>query len=337
MSLLDVRELKKHYPIRRGPFGRVAGWVRAVDGVSFHLDEGETLGLVGESGCGKTSLVQTILLLEEPSGGEILYEGRPLTPRDARRLRRRVQVVFQDPYTSLPPRMRVGDIVADALRIHRVGDEKTIDDRVRSLFAEVGLPWQRARMYPFQFSGGQRQRVGIARALAIDPAAVLADEAVSALDVSVQAQILNLLKDLQERHRLAFIFVSHDLGVVRFMSRRIAVMYLGKIVELADSGELHAHPLHPYTRALLSAVPSLSRGRQRIRLRGEPPSPTSPPSGCSFHPRCPIAQSICATETPLLREWLPGHFAACHFALEPVPKQVPVAQVRTDERPISRR
>jgi oligopeptide/dipeptide ABC transporter ATP-binding protein len=318
--LLEVRDLTKYFPIRKGLLGRAVGYVRAVDGVSFALERGETLGLVGESGCGKSTLVQTILFLERPTSGQILFRGKPLTERDARELRRQVQVVFQDPYTSLPARMRVGDIVADPLLIHRVADGPTIGHRVRQLLREVGLGPDAARRYPYQFSGGQRQRIGIARALAIQPALVMADEAVSALDVSVQAQILNLFKDLQARHELTYIVVSHDLGVVRYMSRRIAVMYLGKIVELAPADELHARPLHPYSRALLSAVPSLQRGRrERIRLRGEPPRASDPPPGCAFHPRCPIAQEICARETPELQEWLPGRFAACHFALSDLP------------------
>lgn len=316
MALLQVRDVKKHFAVRKGVFGRTMGYVRAVDGVSFTLDEGETLGLVGESGCGKSTLVQTILHLQWPTSGAILFRGKPLTPTDIRKLRRQVQVVFQDPYTSLPPRMRVGDIIADPMRIHKTGDRRTIARKVAQLMHEVGLKPDRARHFPFQFSGGQRQRVGIARALAIDPELVMADEAVSSLDVSVQAQVLNLFKDLQQRHRLTYIFVSHDLGVVRYMSRRIAVMYLGKIVELAPAGELYERPLHPYTRALLSAVPSITGHRaSRTRLKGEPPKPTDPPPGCAFHPRCPIAKAICSTETPELKEWLPGHFAACHFAL----------------------
>ena len=319
MPLLEVRDLRKHFPIRGGLLGRTVGHVRAVDGVSFTLEEGETLGLVGESGCGKSTLVQTILYLERPTSGEILYRGEPVTEREAKGLRRHFQVVFQDPYTSLPPRMKVGDIIADPLRIHGTRDASKITQRVRQLMQEVGLKPERASHYPFQFSGGQRQRIGIARALSIEPELVMADEAVSALDVSVQAQILNLLKDLQERHRLTYIFVSHDLGVVTYMSRRIAVMYLGKIVELAPTADVHRQPLHPYTRALLSAAPSLKgRRADRTRLRGEPPKPSDPPPGCAFHPRCPIAQAICSSQTPDLKEWLPGHFAACHFALAEV-------------------
>ena len=319
MPLLEVRDLKKHFTTRKRLFGHAFAQVRAVDGVSFVLNEGETLGFVGESGCGKSTLVQAILYLERPTAGEIRYRGKLITERSAHDLRRHAQIIFQDPYTALPPRMKVGDILADPLRIHRLGDSKAIAQRVRQLMQEVGLRPERAGHYPFQFSGGQRQRIGIARALITAPELVMADEAVSALDVSVQAQILNLLKDLQERHRLTYIFVSHDLGVVQHMSQRIAVMYLGKIVELAPTDEVHRRPLHPYTRALHSASPSLIKSRTgRIRLRGEPPNPSDPPPGCSFHPRCPIAQAICSQQTPELKEWLPGHFAACHFALAEV-------------------
>ncbi|MEA2525119.1 MAG: peptide/nickel transport system ATP-binding protein, partial [Thermomicrobiales bacterium] len=270
---------------------------------------------VGESGCGKSTLVKTLLYLEPPTAGEVRFRGQPVTIEQAQQLRRHVQIVFQDPYTSLPPRMTVGDIVADPLRIHGIGDRASNETRVRQLFQEVGLDSRRVGQYPFQFSGGQQQRIGIARALAIEPSLVLLDEAVSALDVSVQAQVLNLLKDLQERHQLTYVFISHDLGVVRAMSDRIAVMYLGKIVEQGPAAPVYDRPLHPYTRALLSAVPSLRRRRgERIRLRGEPPKPTNPPSGCAFHPRCPMAQSICAEQTPPLLEWRAGQFAACHFA-----------------------
>ncbi len=317
--LLDVRNLSKHYPLRKGFLGRESGAVRAVDGVSLGLAPGETLGLVGESGCGKSTLVKTLLFLEQPTGGEVHFNGELVTAADAGRLRRHVQIVFQDPYTSLPPRMRVAEIIADPLRIHRIGDSASAERRVRQLMQEVGLNPDRGSDYPFQFSGGQRQRIGIARALAIEPSLLLLDEAVSALDVSVQAQVLNLLRDVQERHRLTYIFISHDLGVVRYMSDRIAVMYLGKIVEQGPADELYERPLHPYTRALVSAVPSLRQRRSRIRLAGEPPKPTDPPSGCPFHPRCPMARPICAEQAPALKEWLPGRLAACHFALEELP------------------
>jgi oligopeptide/dipeptide ABC transporter ATP-binding protein len=315
--LLEVDRVVKHFTVRSGFLGRNGAALRAVDGVSFALQEGETLGLVGESGCGKSTLVKSILFLERPTSGEIRFRGKPLTPADAHRLRRQIQIVFQDPYQSLPPRMTVGDIVADPMRIHKLGDGAAIDRRVRQLLQEVGIDPARRGQYPFQFSGGQRQRIGIARALAVEPSLVLLDESVSALDVSVQAQMLNLLKELQGRHGLTYIFISHDLGVVRYMSTRIAVMYLGRIVEQGATAEVVARPLHPYTRALLSAVPSLTRKRgERVRLRGEPPKPTAPPSGCPFHPRCPIARERCAVEVPVLQEWLPGQFAACHYALE---------------------
>jgi oligopeptide/dipeptide ABC transporter ATP-binding protein len=317
--LLEALELRMHYPLRRGLLGRETTVVRAVDGVSFSLAPGETLGLVGESGCGKSTLVKNLLFLEKPTGGEIRFQGETVTEADAARLRRQAQIVFQDPYTSLPPRMRVADIIGDPLRIHRLADQQTAARRARALMQEVGLNPARARDYPFQFSGGQRQRIGIARALAIEPTLLLLDEAVSALDVSVQAQVLNLLRDLQERRGLTYIFISHDLGVVRYMSDRIAVMYLGKIVEQGAAGDVYERPLHPYTRALVSAVPSLRRRGERIRLQGEPPKPTDPPTGCAFHPRCPMAQAVCGEVPPPLREWLPGRFAACHFALDPMP------------------
>ncbi|MGH2560913.1 MAG: ABC transporter ATP-binding protein [Thermomicrobiales bacterium] len=315
--LLEVRDLVKHFPVRAGLLGRAAASVRAVDGVSFRLEPGETLGLVGESGCGKSTLARSLLFLDPPSSGEVRFRDQPLTPADAHRLRRHLQVVFQDPYTSLPPRMSVADIIADPLHIHRIGDRAANQRRARQLMQEVGLNPDRAEQFPFQFSGGQRQRIGIARALAVEPDLLLLDEAVSALDVSVQAQVLNLLKEIQERRGLTYIFISHDLGVVRHMSDRIAVMYLGKIVEQGAADAVCTRPLHPYTRALTMAAPSLGRRRgARVRLSGEPPKPTDPPSGCAFHPRCPMAQAICSQQTPELKEWLPGRLAACHFALE---------------------
>jgi oligopeptide transport system ATP-binding protein len=315
--ILEVTELVKHYPIRSGLRRRETGAVRAVDGVSFSLQEGETFGLVGESGCGKSTLVKTLLHLETPTSGSIRFRGREIGAGDATSIRREVQIVFQDPYTSLPPRMRVGEIVADPIRIHRKASGDGVRAKVEQTLREVGINPARAGDYPFQFSGGQRQRIGIARALAVDPSVVLLDEAVSALDVSVQAQVLNLLKDLQERHQLTYIFISHDLGLVAHMSDRIGVMYLGRIVEQGPAEEVTRDPLHPYSRALLSAAPSLERKRgDRIRLSGEPPKPTAPPAGCPFHPRCPMAQPVCSVETPLLKEWRPGRFSACHFALE---------------------
>jgi oligopeptide/dipeptide ABC transporter ATP-binding protein len=315
--LLEVRGLVKHFDVRRkGFFGGGRKVVRAVDGVSFTINEGETLGLVGESGCGKSTLARTILFLEEPTRGEVYFAGEQLTAKRVKELRRRAQIVFQDPYSSLPARMKVGSIVGDPLEIHGRVRGPALRERVAQLLMDVGLKPADADQYPHELSGGQRQRVGIARALAVQPSLIVADEAVSSLDVSVQAQILNLLKDLQKRHRLAYLFVSHDLGVVKYMSHRIAVMYLGDIVEFASAAELYRRPLHPYTRALMSAAPSVhAEQRQRIRLTGEPPDPGNPPPGCKFHPRCPIAQEICAQAVPALDEWLPGRHAACHFAL----------------------
>jgi oligopeptide transport system ATP-binding protein len=317
--LLEVRDLRKHYATRtRGLSGR-RNAVRAVDGVSFTIEEGETLGLVGESGCGKSTLARTLLLLEKPTAGQILFRGNVLTDPQAGRLRRSAQMVFQDPYTSLPPRMRVGRILADPLLIHDLAEKRDVPGRVEQLLRDVGLSPALTRKFPHELSGGERQRVGIARALSVQPSLIVADEAVSSLDASVQAQILNLMKDLQARHRLSYLFISHDLGIVKHMSHRIAVMYLGEIVEMGNARELYERPLHPYTRALLSATPSLRRGgRRRILLHGEPPDPAKPPPACKFHPRCPMAQAICRESTPELEEWLPGRVAACHFALDEI-------------------
>jgi len=313
--LLEVRDLRKHFSVDTGSLKRARRVVRAVDGVSFTVARGQTLGLVGESGCGKSTLARSLLFLDPPTGGEILFDGARLTENDARRLRRRAQIVFQDPYASLPPRMRTGRILADPLALHGVrrGD---IPGRVEQLIEDVGLRDDVLDKLPHQLSGGQRQRVGIARALSVKPSLVIADEAVSSLDASVQAQILNLFKDLQARHELAYLFISHDLGVVKYMSHRIAVMYLGEVVELAPADQLYAEPLHPYTAALISAVPSLVRRGRRIRLPGEPPDPTNPPPGCKFHPRCPLATELCRVEHPPLREVAPGRLAACHYAEE---------------------
>ena len=320
--LLQVRDLTKHFVTHGGLFSRARRVIRAVDGVSFAVDEGETLGLVGESGCGKSTLAKTLLFLERPTSGEIVFGGVRLTEEEAKGLRRRAQIVFQDPYASLPPRMRVERILADPLVIHGLADRSSRGKRVEQLLRDVGLKGDVRLKLPHQLSGGQRQRVGIARALSVQPSLVVADEAVSSLDASVQAQILNLLKDLQGRHRLTYIFVSHDLGVVRYMSHSVAVMYLGEIVELAPADELYLRPLHPYTTALISAVPSLEeRGRRRIRLQGEPPDPANPPRGCKFHPRCPLATELCAREAPPLREIERGRWSACHYA-EEVPKRM---------------
>jgi len=320
--LLEVRNLVKHFHISGGLFGGREGVVRAVDDVSFTIHRGETLGLVGESGCGKTTTGRCILQLERPTGGQILFEDRDLATlgaEDLRAVRRRMQVIFQDPYSSLNPRMTVGQIITEPLAVHRiVPDPVKREARVQELLGHVGLLPQHARRYPHQLSGGQRQRVGIARALAMEPALIVCDEPVSALDVSIQAQIINLLEDLQREFGLTYLFVAHDLSVVRHISDRVAVMYLGRIVELADRKALYDDPLHPYTRALLSAVPipdpELEARREHIVLGGEVPSPLHPPSGCVFHPRCPIAIDRCRAAVPELREIKPGHWAACILA-----------------------
>jgi oligopeptide transport system ATP-binding protein len=320
--LLEVRDLVKHFPVGGGFFGRPRAAIRAVDGVSFAIRRGETLGLVGESGCGKTTTGRCILQLERPTAGAVLFEGEDLTrltDRALRPFRRRLQVIFQDPYSSLNPRMTIGQIVAEPLAVHGiVRDRAARAARVKELLGHVGLLPQHAERYPHQLSGGQRQRVGIARAVAVEPALVVCDEPVSALDVSIQAQIINLLEDLQARFGLTYLFVAHDLSVVRHISDRVAVMYLGKIVELADRQALYDNPLHPYTRALLAAVPipdpDLEARRERVVLAGEVPSPFNPPAGCVFHPRCPIAIDRCRTVVPELREVKPGHWAACILA-----------------------
>ena len=320
--LLEVRNLVKHFYVSGGLFGGREGVVRAVDDVSFAIHRGETLGLVGESGCGKTTTGRCILQLERPTRGQILFEDRDLAtlgPEELRAVRRRMQVIFQDPYSSLNPRMTVGQIITKPLAVHRiVPDPVKREARVQELLGHVGLLPQHARRYPHQLSGGQRQRVGIARALAMEPALIVCDEPVSALDVSIQAQIINLLEDLQREFGLTYLFVAHDLSVVRHISDRVAVMYLGRIVELADRKALYDDPLHPYTRALLSAVPipdpELEARREHIVLGGEVPSPLHPPSGCVFHPRCPIAIDRCRAVVPELREIKPGHWAACILA-----------------------
>jgi oligopeptide transport system ATP-binding protein len=320
--LLDVRHLVKHFQVGGGVFGGPPGLVRAVDDVSFAIRRGETLGLVGESGCGKTTTGRCILQLERPTSGQVLFEGRDLTtlaPEALRGVRRRMQVIFQDPYSSLNPRMTVGQILAEPLAVHNiVSSASGRRDRVRELLHRVGLLPQHADRYPHQLSGGQRQRVGIARALAVEPALIVCDEPVSALDVSIQAQIINLLEDLQAEFHLTYLFIAHDLAVVRHISDRVAVMYLGKIVEITDRRELYEKPLHPYTQALLAAVPipdpQIEASRPRRVLGGEVPSPLNPPPGCVFHPRCPIAVDRCRGEVPPLREITPGHRAACLLA-----------------------
>jgi oligopeptide transport system ATP-binding protein len=318
--LLEVRDLSKHFDAGgEGLFGSRRRTVKAVDGVSLSIDEGETLGLVGESGCGKTTTGRCILRLIEPTGGSVKFEGREITTldrREMRAMRRHMQIVFQDPYSSLNPRLTVGSMLSEALAIHRIAKGTAARDRVAQLLTQVGLSPDHARRYPHEFSGGQRQRIGVARALSVGPKLIVADEPVSALDVSIQAQIINLLRDLQKQMHLTYLFVAHDLSVVEHISDRVAVMYLGRIAELAASETLYRAPRHPYTVSLLSAIPVPEPGRKRSRivLKGDVPSPAKPPSGCHFHPRCYMAKEICAREEPLLREVAPGHWAACHFA-----------------------
>jgi oligopeptide/dipeptide ABC transporter ATP-binding protein len=320
--LIEVRHVKKYFPIRQGVLQREVARVHAVDDVSFAVREGETLGLVGESGCGKSTLGRTIVRLLQPTDGQILFRKQPierLGHRKLRPLRREMQMVFQDPYASLNPRKRVGSIIGDPLKIHKIGDKASRKKQVEELLDTVGLSPEHYNRFPHEFSGGQRQRIGIARALALRPKLIVADEPVSALDVSIQSQMLNLLEDLQNEFQLTYIFIAHDLGVVRHVSDRIAVMYLGKLVELSPAEELYQRPIMPYTEALLSAVPvpdpDLARKRERIVLEGDVPSPINPPSGCRFHPRCRYATAICKEVEPPLADYGNGHLAACHHPL----------------------
>jgi oligopeptide transport system ATP-binding protein len=316
MSLLEIRNLKKYFPVGGGLFSRRKGEVRAVDGVDLTIEEGETLGVVGESGCGKSTLGRTLLRLIEPTDGEIIFAGknlRQLSAREMRETRREMQIIFQDPYASLNPRMRVGAIVGEGLEIHKLASGKKKRARVMELLSQVGLREEHYDRYPHEFSGGQRQRIGIARALAVNPRFIVADEPVSSLDVSIQAQIVNLLQELQEKMRLTYLFISHDLRVVEHLSHRVAIMYLGKIVEIAPSDKIYQEAKHPYTRALLSAVPAPDpeRKKERIILQGDVPSPVNPPTGCSFHPRCQYREDVCDKIEPKL-EFADGHGVSCH-------------------------
>jgi len=321
--LLQVKNLKKYFPIRNGLFSKEIGSIKAVDDVSFNIIKGETLGLVGESGCGKTTVGRTILRLLEPTSGSIIYDGKDISEysrRQLRPLRPKMQIIFQDPYSSLNPRMTVGSMLSEAIRVHNIVPSNEVEKEVHRLLDVVGLPKTHSIRYPHEFSGGQRQRIGIARALSVRPELIVCDEAVSALDVSIQAQVINLLKDLQREYNLTYLFIAHDLSVVEYISDRVAVMYLGKIVEIADSKKIYADTLHPYTKALMSAVPipDPDKKSERIVLSGDVPSPANPPGGCTFHPRCPQANetgeliSECSIKNPFLDEKQPSHFASCH-------------------------
>ena len=317
--LLEVRDLRKHFEVRKGLFGRATGAVRAVDGISFSIAKGETLGLVGESGCGKSTSGKTLLKLLQPDSGSIHLNGTDITSFDRRHMvpiRRRMQIVFQDPYSSINPRLSVGGFVGEPLSIHGLASGQAREQQVAELFRKVGLRPELMRRYPHEFSGGQRQRIAIARALSLNPELIVADEAVSALDVSIQAQVINLMMDLQQELGLSYLFIAHDIGIVEHISHRVAVMYLGKIVELAERKRIFSTPRHPYTEALLSAVPipnPRARRKQRIILKGDVPSPINPPPGCHFHTRCPLAEARCKVEEPVLSKRDDGHWAACHL------------------------
>ncbi len=313
-NLIEIKNLKKYFPIKSG---FKTAQVKAVDDVSLFIKKGETLGLVGESGCGKTTLGRTIIRLQEPTEGKILYNGEDITKVNMHPFRRKMQIIFQDPYASLDPRMTVSDIIGEPLDIHKIySAKKERQEKIYSLLETVGLNREHANRFPHEFSGGQRQRIGIARALAVDPEFIICDEPVSALDVSIQAQIVNMLEDLQAEKGFTYLFIAHDLSIVKHISNRIGVMYLGHLVELTDSKELYKNPLHPYTQTLLSAIPiadpKASRSKKRIILNGDIPSPVNPPSGCTFRTRCPYATKQCAEQTPSLKDYGNGHFAACH-------------------------
>ncbi len=322
-KLLEIKDLKKHFHIKGGGF-RNKQTVKAVDGVSLHIFKGETLGLVGESGCGKTTLGRTIIRLYEPTSGSIIYDGKPIYDSEQKiaekmlPYRRKMQIIFQDPSASLDPRMTVGEIVGEALDIHKLFENKRDRaDRIKGLLTAVGLNTEHANRFPHEFSGGQQQRIGIARALAVEPEFIVCDEPISALDVSIQSQVVNMLEDLQEERGLTYLFIAHDISVVRHISNRIGVMYLGNVVELAESYEIYKNPIHPYTKTLMSAVPIpdpvVTRSRERLILEGDIPSPINPPSGCKFHTRCPYATERCKQEIPEFKEYSSGHFAACHL------------------------
>ncbi len=319
-ALIEIKNLKKYFPIKKGLFNKVVGNVKAVDDVSFTINKGETLGLVGESGCGKTTTGRTIMKLYEPTAGEIIFNGTDIakyTPKQMREYRKKMQMIFQDPYASLNSRMTVGDIIGEAIDIHDLMKGKEREDRVRYLLNRVGLNSDHASRYPHEFSGGQRQRVGIARALAVEPEFIICDEPISALDVSIQAQVVNMLEELQEDLGLTYLFIAHDLSMVKHISNRIGVMYLGKLVEIGESNDLYSNPVHPYTKALLSAIPipdpDEAATNQRIVLEGDIPSPIDPPPGCRFKNRCRYAKSICSEVDPEMKDLGGGHFAACHL------------------------
>jgi oligopeptide transport system ATP-binding protein len=317
--LLQVKDLKQYYPITKGILSRTVGHVKAVDGVTFDIFPGETLGLVGESGCGKSTTGRAIVQLEKPTEGEIIFEGKNLADfsnKEMRKIRTDLQIIFQDPYSSLNPRKRIGDLLSEPLLFHKLADSSEVQQKVADILEIVGLPSSYSSRYPHEFSGGQRQRIGIARALILNPKLIVCDEPVSALDVSIQAQVLNLLKDLQKEFKLTFLFIAHGLGAVKYISDRIAVMYLGSIVEIAKTEDIFKNPKHPYSRALLSAYPVPNphlRGRERVVIEGDVPNPANPPKGCKFHTRCPIVQSKCMEEVPVLTGT--NHTVACHFPL----------------------